>query len=158
VWLLFHRNAKTKVIKDGESFVETCPECGRRARFDEVELSESFGVFFVDLITDKERKFRCSVCGDVFDLRDQAESAPAAAPARSAGELERERAAAQARERAAQQRQHEQARLRVEQQQRQRIAEEVRLRAEHQQRRELEEARANRIEDELAELKKRLGR
>jgi rubredoxin len=162
VWLLFHRNAKTKVVKDGESFVETCPECGRRARFDEVELSESFGVFFVDLITEKERKFRCSVCGDVFDLRDQPEPAPAATPARSARDIERDRVAAQARRRAEHEQREriaEQVRLRADQQRhREAIADQARLRADQQRHRELEEARANRIEDELAELKKRLGR
>ena len=67
MWLLFHRNAKTKVVRDGHSFIETCPECGRKARFDEVEVSESYGVFFVDLVDDKERKYRCSACGDAFD-------------------------------------------------------------------------------------------
>ena len=25
---------------------ETCPECGRKARFDEVEITKSYGVFF----------------------------------------------------------------------------------------------------------------
>jgi uncharacterized C2H2 Zn-finger protein len=127
MWFLFHHNAKTQVVKNGESFVETCPECGRRARFDEVEVSDNFGVFFVDVVSDKERKFRCSRCANVFDLRD--EPASAAQPAKSARELERERAAAQAR-------QH----------------------AEEQRRREVAETKANRIEDELAELKKRLGR
>jgi rubredoxin len=102
VWLLFHHNVKTKVVKGGKSFVETCPECGRRARFDEVEVSENFGMFFVDLLGEKERKFRCSVCGDVFDLRD--EPAPAAMPARSTRELEHERAAEEARRLAAERR------------------------------------------------------
>jgi hypothetical protein len=126
MWMLFHRNAKTKVIRDGHSFVETCPECGRKARFDEVEVSESYGVFFVDLVDDKERKYRCSACGDVFDLRDEPERAP---PAKSAPELARERAAAAARQA-----------------------------KEAEQRRDQAVAKANRIEDELAELKKRLGR
>jgi len=70
MWLLFQHNAKTRVVRDGQSFIETCPECKRTARFEEVEVSESFGVFFIDLISDKERKYRCSACGDVFDLRD----------------------------------------------------------------------------------------
>jgi len=131
VWFLFHHNAKTRVVKDGESFVETCPECGRRARFDEVEVSENFGMFFIDLVGEKERKFRCSVCANVFDLRDDddPDTIPAVQPAKSARELERERAAEQAR-----------------------------ALAEQQRRRELAEAKENRIEDELAELKKRLGR
>jgi rubredoxin len=128
MWLLFHRNVKTRVIRDGRSFLETCPACGRKTRFDEVEVSESYGVFFVDLVGDKERKYRCSGCGDVFDLRDEPDP-PDPPPAKSAQELARERAAAEAR-RAAQ----------------------------AEQRRTQAEARANRIEDELADLKKRLGR
>jgi rubredoxin len=133
MWLLFHRNAKTRVVRDGHSFVETCPECGRRARFDEVEVSESFGVFFVDVLTDRERKYRCGACGDIFDLRDQPDAPAVRAavepPRKTARELAGERAEAEAR----------------------------RLEA-AQLRREREEARANRIEDELAELKKRMGR
>ena len=129
MWLLFHHNAKTRVVKNGRTLVETCPECGKRARFDEVEVSESLGVFFIDVIEDSERKFRCSVCASVFDLRDQADRQPAAKPAVSAQELERQRALEQARRLAAERR-----------------------------RSELAEAKANRIEDELAELKKRLGR
>jgi rubredoxin len=125
MWLLFHRNAKTKVVRDGHSFIETCPECGRKARFDEVEVSESYGVFFIDLVGDKERKYRCSACGDVFDLRD----VPDRPPVKSAAELARERAVAEARQS-----------------------------VEAEQRRARLEAKANRIEDELAELKKRLGR
>lgn len=129
MWFLFHHNAKTQVVKNGESFVETCPECGRRARFDEVEVSENFGMFFVDIVGEKQRKFRCSACANVFDLRDEPDATPSATPVTSAKELERKRAAAQAH----------------------RLVEEQR-------RREIAEAKANRIEDELAELKKRLGR
>jgi rubredoxin len=148
VWFLFHHNHKTRVVPGGKSFIETCPECRRRARFDEVEVSENFGMFFVDLIGEKERKYRCSGCANVFDLRDEADAPaaprPAPTPAKSARELEREQAAEQARRQAA-----EQARQ---------LAAEQRRRAAEQQRRELAEAKANRIEDELAELKKRLGR
>jgi rubredoxin len=126
VWFLFHHNVKTRLVENGESFVDTCPECGRRARFHEVEVSENVGVFFVDILGDKERKYRCSACARVFDRNDDATALP---PPKSARELERERAAEQARQLAAQQR-----------------------------RREIAEAKANRIEDELAELKKRLGR
>ena len=111
MWLLFHRNAKTRTVRDGETFVEDCPECGQRARFVEVEISENFGLFFVDVVGDKERAFRCSACGEVFDLKDQAPAvpppkpAPAPAPRKPAPVIDE-----------------------------------------------------NRIEDELAELKKRLGR
>ncbi len=125
MWLLFHRNAKTRPVRGGDTFVETCPECGERAKFVEVEITESFGVFFVDLVGDKERAYRCGACGETFDLKDQqpagAPSKPAP-PVKSAAELEREREAAE------------------------------------QRRREAARAKAVQIEDELAELKKRMGR
>lgn len=76
MWLLFHRKGSTKVVSGGRSFTEECPTCQRRTRFDEVEVSENYGVWFVDVVKDAERAFRCSRCGDVFDLKD--EPAPAA--------------------------------------------------------------------------------
>ena len=91
MWLLFHRNAKTRAVRDGETFVERCPECGKRATFTEVEISENFGMFFVDIVGDKERAFRCGACGEVFDLKDRGEAAPPPPPVKSAAELERER-------------------------------------------------------------------
>ncbi|MEO8702038.1 MAG: hypothetical protein ABI867_18475 [Kofleriaceae bacterium] len=126
MWLLFHRNAKTRPVRDGETFVETCPDCGKRAKFIEVEITENFGVFFVDLVGDKERAFRCGACGEVFDLKgDEREAAAPAAPVvpqKSLAELEREEAALRERRRAQ------------------------------------AEAKAVRIDDELAELKKRMGK
>ncbi len=121
MWHLFHRSGGTKVVPGGRTFVEECPTCERRTRFREIEVSEGFGLFFVDVVKDKERKFRCDECEDVFDLRDQSEQAAppppkAAAPrAKPAPAPEPDRAAA-----------------------RERIA--------------------NKIEDELAELKRRLGK
>src|SRR5215467_5131659 len=75
MWMLVHRNAKTRLVAGGRSFLEVCPECGRKARFDEVEITKSYGVFFLDLIDDKERKYRCSACHEVFDLREEADRA-----------------------------------------------------------------------------------
>jgi rubredoxin len=150
MWLLVHRNAKIRLVAGGRSFLEVCPECGRKARFDEVEITKSYGVFFIDLIDDKERKYRCSACHEVFDLRD--EPAPArptasdedraaerAADARRAAEADRlqERARAQAAEAKAAQVKAAQVKA-------------AQARA--------AEAKAARIEDELAELKKRMGR
>ena len=71
MWLLFHRSGGTKVVSGGRTFTEDCPTCERRTRFREIEVSEGFGLFFVDVVKDKERKFRCDECEDVFDLRDQ---------------------------------------------------------------------------------------
>jgi len=65
-------------------------ECSERAKFVEVEITESFGAFFVDLVGDKERAYRCGACGETFDLKDQAPAgAPdkPAQPAKSAAEL-----------------------------------------------------------------------
>jgi rubredoxin len=123
MWWLLHYSGGTRCVPGGESFVETCPECKTKTRFDEVEVSESLGVFFVDVVSDKERKFRCRSCECVFDRKDDGTEAPAQAalpppPQKSAKQLARE----------------------------------------ERDRKELAESKANRIEDELAELKKRLGR
>lgn len=80
MWLLFHRKAGTKVVSGGRSFTEACPTCQKRTRFDEVEVSEKYGVWFVDVVDDAERAFRCSRCGDVFDLKDHSELPPASKP------------------------------------------------------------------------------
>lgn len=117
-----------RVVKGGQQFDATCPECGQQARFIEVSVSEHFGAFFIDLLSDEERKYCCSACANVFDLRDESEPLLGAGPAKSAQELERERVDAQ-----------------------------KRLLEEKKRQREADAARASRIEDELADLKKRLG-
>jgi rubredoxin len=119
MWLLFHHGTKTRAVPDGDTFVDTCPECGKRARFHEIEVSESVGMFFVDLVDDKQRKYRCGACGDVFDLRDREATPP---PEKTLAEREREQL-------------HE-----------------------REQKKQLAEAKAVRVEDELAELKKRMGK
>jgi hypothetical protein len=122
MWMLFHRKAGTSIVRGGKTFVEECPTCERETRFREVEVAESFGVWFVDVVGDKERKFRCDDCEDVFDLRDQ--PAPAALP----------EPAVSARQKldqlAAEQRRRDEARAKIE----------------------------TRIDDELAELKRRMGK
>jgi hypothetical protein len=76
MWLLFHRKAGSKVVAGGRTFVEHCPTCDEPTRFREIEVNESFGVWFVDVLGDKERKYRCDQCQDVFDLRDKPEALP----------------------------------------------------------------------------------
>jgi hypothetical protein len=122
-----NRSKETNVVNGGHQFDTICPECGQRARFVEVEVSENIGAFFVDLLGATERKYRCSACGSMLDLPNEPEPSLAASLARSAQELERGRA---------------QQERQLEEQKRQRAA---------------DAAKANRIEDELAELKKRLG-
>lgn len=112
MWLLFHRKAGSKVVAGGRTFVEQCPTCNEPTKFREIEINESFGVWFVDVLGDKERKYRCDQCQDVFDLRDQPKLCDQPKPL------------------PAPKREHAEERTRI----------------------------ANKIEDELAELKKRLGK
>jgi hypothetical protein len=76
MWLLYTHKDCTRVVPGGRTFVERCPTCEKPTRFREIEVAESFGVWFVDLVGDKERKYRCDVCEDVFDLRDQPTELP----------------------------------------------------------------------------------
>jgi rubredoxin len=151
MWMLVHRNAKTRLVAGGRSFLEVCPECGRKARFDEVEITKSYGVFFIDLLDDKERKYRCSACHEVFDLRDEPGGATSAGTeAARRAERDAERAAAAEAQRAAEtDRLRERARAQAAQD---RAARDRAAQA------EAAQAKAARIEDELAELKKRMGR
>jgi hypothetical protein len=128
MWMLFHRKAKTRVVRGGETFVQRCPECGLDARFHEVEVTEKFGVFFVDVVGDRQRAFLCSNCEEVFDAKDElpGDSRPALP---SPQQLAREA----------------------------KISEQERVAAERA-RREAVEAKAKQIDDELAALKKRMGR
>src|SRR5262245_45321632 len=71
MWFLFHRKAKTRHVVGGETMRQRCPECRELATFHEVEIAESYGVFFVDIVKDRERAFRCGACGELFDLKDQ---------------------------------------------------------------------------------------
>jgi rubredoxin len=119
MWLLWHHQKGTRVVPGGRTFKEQCPTCNERTKFEEIEIRQEVGAFFVDLVTDKERAFRCRVCGDVFDLR---ESEPEDRSALAAPKVDRT------------------AELAAEQ--RRRDAERA--------------ARDVKIEDELAELKKRL--
>jgi rubredoxin len=64
MWVPVHRRVKTRRIAGGASFTETCPECRAVARFEPIEVSESFGAVFVDLLGDTEQRYRCSACGN----------------------------------------------------------------------------------------------
>jgi hypothetical protein len=153
-----------------------CPECGRKARFDEVEITKSYGVFFIDLLDDKERKYRCSACHEVFDLRDGPDGATsaraeetrqaereaeraAAAEARRAAEADRlrERARAQAVQAKAAQDRAAQAKAAQDRAAQAKAAQD-RAAQERAAQAKAAQAKADRIEDELAELKKRMGR
>ncbi|MDB4953712.1 MAG: hypothetical protein JWO36_1281 [Myxococcales bacterium] len=146
MWLLFHRKAGTKVVQGGESFTEDCPTCARQTRFEEIEQTERVGVWFIDVASEKHRAYRCRVCGDVFDLRETNDDEPVSKPERS-GMLASDRASQLAASQLAADRAQKLAADRIE-----------KLAAE-QRRRDAElAARETRIEDELAELKRRMGR
>ena len=129
MWFLFHHKKGTKAVSGGRVLTERCPTCKRDTRFHEVEVSEKLGVWFVDVLGDTERAFRCTDCGDTFDLRDRspAASAPAATSATKTGMDRVEQMAAE---------------------QRRRDAAGTAKAAEI----------SPRIDDELAELKKRMGK
>ena|SRR5688572_32780834 len=76
MWVLFTSKSGTKAVRGGQTFIEECPTCKERTRFYEVEMTAKYGVFFVDVLGDSERGFKCSKCGDVFDLRDEEPTAP----------------------------------------------------------------------------------
>lgn len=83
MWFLAHRKGSTKVVPDGQTFSEECPTCQKRTRFVEVAITSQYGVFFViDMIKDEERAFRCTSCGDIFDLKDDGAEKPAPPPAK----------------------------------------------------------------------------
>jgi len=162
---LLHRKVKSKPVRGGVAFEQVCPACGEHARFVEVEIIESLGVFFIDVLDDKERGCRCTACGETFELKtpEPAKAPPKPAPpVKSAAELACERAEAERQRLEAERQRREAARakaVRIEAELARERAEAERRRLEaERQRREAARAKAVRIEDELAELKKRMGR
>ena len=63
--------AKVERVQGGKEVIRDCPSCGRRARFCECVRKETLTAFSViELLDDEETLFRCSECGDLFQLRD----------------------------------------------------------------------------------------
>jgi hypothetical protein len=99
LWL-FTSNKRTRVAPGGQKMRSDCPECRQPRDFVEVEVETSAGVWFIDVLSDTERLWRCTGCGENFELRDKSARAepspPSAPPPRPArdmrAELERERA------------------------------------------------------------------
>lgn len=122
LWL-FTGNKRTRVARNAQTMRSDCPECRRSSDFTEVEVETSAGVWFVDILSDTQRLWRCNECGETFELRERVAPAPARP---SAPPPARDMLAALDRERA---------------------------------RREAETRRRDRqVEDELAALKKKLGK
>ena len=125
---LLHGRTKSRPVKGGEVLHQRCPECREDTTFHEVEITTSAGAWFIDVASSTERAFACAACGETFDLRDAAD-APAAS------------AAAQA--------------LPAPRPPRDLAAELERERA---RRAEADAARDRKVDDELADLKRRLGK
>jgi transposase-like protein len=127
VWFLFTGKSRTKRVADGESLREHCPVCKRTTLFVEVEVEHAAGLFFIDLISDKEHKFACTGCGETFDrVLEAGASAPKQLPAAAPVKTQRQRVE----ELAAEQRRRDASKAQI----------------------------AAKIDDELAELKRRMGR
>jgi hypothetical protein len=126
--------SKVRPVKGGRKERMECPSCGEVATFRECVAEEALTVFsVVSLSEDREVVYRCGECGELFDL---VETPDAGAPARDPAadpEAARRRAAA---DRAAAER--------AERERRERARAEAR--------------RAASVEDELAALKRKLGR
>jgi uncharacterized Zn finger protein (UPF0148 family) len=121
VWFLLTGKSRTKAVSGGEVLREHCPVCKRTTRFIEVEVEHAAGVWFVDLISDKERKFHCTDCGETFDRVIEEEEKPALTAKPAVNKLEAL---------AAEQRRRDASKAHI----------------------------AAKIDDELAELKRRMGR
>jgi hypothetical protein len=121
---LFTGKSRTKAVAEAEVLREHCPVCKRTTDFIEIEVEHSAGVFFVDFLSDKERKFRCCRCGETFDRVIEEDEVAAAPASRAATGMDR------VEQLAAEQRKRDAAKARIE---------------------------AN-LDDELAELKRRMGR
>ena len=125
MWFLLTGKSRTKRVADGEVVREHCPVCKRTTQFVEVEVEHAAGLFFVDLLSDTERKFACTGCGETFD-RVLEEGAPAPKQLETPVKSQRDRVE----ELAAEQRKRDAAKAKI----------------------------AAKIDDELAELKRRMGR
>lgn len=123
MWFLFTGTSRTRAVAGGEVLEEHCPVCKRTTEFVELEVEHSAGVWFIDFISDKERKFRCTRCGETFDRVVEEDEKPAASARQTTGMDRVEQLAAEQRKRDA-------AKAQI----------------------------ATKIDDELAELKRRMGR
>ncbi|AKF11158.1 hypothetical protein [Sandaracinus amylolyticus] len=131
MFFLFGQKKRAKRIAGARAITVRCPHCEKPRVFVEVELERTYTAYvMIDLWTSKDRAFGCTECGEILDAdSDEAVAALAALDAPDPKALAKQRAALEA-ERAARAKARE-----AEQEQRDRD-----------------------VEDELAALKKKLGR
>lgn len=81
MWLIGGRNKKIRTVDGGRSFRARCPSCDAVAPFAEVRVATTYHVFFIDLFDDAETGVRCASCGDAFTDDDAIEIIDRALPA-----------------------------------------------------------------------------
>lgn len=128
--IIFGRKSKARRVPDGRFEKRRCPECGKTTVFREAIVENKYHVFFVvDLFDTESTKFACDACGSLMDLGDTQDPELSASERAQADALAAKQAQIAAKQR--------------ELAQRQRKADET--------------AKAKSVDDELAEMKKRLG-
>lgn len=142
MWLIGGRNRRIRTIDGGKSFRARCPDCDQIATFSEVSVKTNYHVFFVDLYDDAETGVRCGACEEAFTNDEALEIIDRALP-----RTEEERVAFEERT-LAKYRSEFEARAR-------RRHEDAARAASIERQKQASEAA---IDDELARLKKRLGK
>lgn len=128
--VVFGKKVKVKRVRDGQTERRRCPECGETTTFYEVTVDQQYTAYrFIKLWGSESTGFQCDACDEVMELDDTEEPE---LTAREKKKLDKQRAAE---------------------------AKEQAERAERSRRRLQQEkaAQEEAIDDELAEMKKRLG-
>jgi predicted RNA-binding Zn-ribbon protein involved in translation (DUF1610 family) len=129
--IIFGRKSKARLVPDGRFEKRRCPECGKTAVFREALVSHKYHVFFVVGLFDTEStKFCCDKCGATMDLDDTLDPELSEADRKKVEALAAKEAEIEAKRRA----------------------------LEAKQAKQREAAKAQSVEAELAEMKKKLGR
>ena len=71
MWWLLHGRRKTRAVSGGRTIEDICPSCKKPVKLDEVEIQTSGGVFFIDVLKSSTTAYRCRACGEVFEQREQ---------------------------------------------------------------------------------------
>lgn len=140
MFVFFGRKTSVKPIRGGRQVIADCPSCGETAKFHECEQEKTLHLYVVlDLFSDKQTVYRCTNCGDVFELSEEAASPQASARATAGSSAATDDARARAER----------------EQDERRAAREARARAEREEKKRQSEST---IEEELAALKRKLHR
>lgn len=133
-FLMFGQKGKVRRVVDGQFEKRRCPECGKTTVFRECIVKKTYTAYhFVDLWTKESTQFACDACGAVMDLDETKSPELSAREQAQLDALEKKQQAIEAKK-----------------------AKVERLEAKHRAEQQ-EKQRAQDIEDELAQMKARLG-